>query len=117
LLEDLLAVKDMLRKSWAKGKFQGPGNAVCTVAAVNSVVGMSAGTYTQIPASKQDDPKYHRAGAMILALYTQIYGPDAPTDITVSLAASKIAQFNDSPNVTHDTVLLAVDRAIAELMS
>lgn len=116
LLEDLLAVRSMLRTNWVKGAFQRNGN-LCTVAAVNTVCGLPhVATWTTVPADCTD-PRYVRAGRLILQLYTTVYGPDAPTDITVSEAAARIASFNDHGEVTLDVVLLALDRAVTELMS
>lgn len=115
LLEDLLAVKDILRQGWVKGDFKS-GNTVCTVGAVNTVVGLSVSTWTKVLVNQVEDPKHQRAGALILSLHSAIYGPEAPTNITVSHAAAMIGSFNDDSRVTHDVVLLAVDRAIQELM-
>lgn len=116
LLQDLLAVKDILRQRWLKGGFKGAGGTRCTVAAVNETVGLPEGSFTHVREDQIESEPHARAGRMIFSLYTQIYGPDAPTNITVSQAASKIAHFNDHPSVSHETVCLAVDRAIAELM-
>lgn len=111
LLEDLLALRQRLESpgSWVKN-FGDENNTFCMVAAAEKVTDQHIAFY-DIPQGNED-PKLNRLGRMIVYLYKAIYGPKAPTNITVSAAMSKIAAFNDDYRVNHEVVLLAIDRAI-----
>lgn len=116
LLGDLLRVRETLATNWLKGGFVS-GQSHCIVAAVNATAGVDPNHYTTVREDQVTDPRLVRAGRMIAQIYTAIYGPEAPTDITVSAASGRIARFNDHPTVTKEAVLLAVDRAVAELLA
>lgn len=120
LLEDLLAVRERLARSWLKGGFQS-GQSVCIVAAVNQVAGLSnVANYTRVSVTHTEQEA--RVGRMILAIFEAVYGPEAVTDdLTVSRAAQRVAQFNDSNTpgrvVDKATVLLALDKAIEGVLA
>jgi hypothetical protein len=114
LLEDLQKVRARLDKGWLKGGFEQDGS-VCIMAAVNESLGLPVGTFNR--AYDPADPGDQRLGRVVFQIYTTLYGAGAPTDITVSQAGAKIANFNDSSITTKDAVLLLIDRAIAEIVT
>lgn len=113
LFEDLLALRERLGepKKWTKSWRS--GQAVCLVAACETVTNHKIGPLriTQDNISEDD----LRLGRMIYAVYTALYGPKASTSITLNTAINQIIRFNDSGVSTHEAVLLLLDRAIAGL--
>lgn len=116
LLSDLLEVRQRLAANWLKGGFQ-RGESLCIVAAVNTVAGLTdVATYTRVSTTHTE--REARVGRMIFQIYTTLRGPEATTDqLTVSRACSEIASFNDHPAVEKETVLLLLDRAVAEVLA
>lgn len=109
LLTDLLAVRAKLEASWLKGGWRN-GESVCMVAAVQTTVGTSVGS-TTISVHRTGEPT-QRLGRALAAIYMALYGPHAPTNVTMSQVMHSIIRFNDGA-ATHGSVLLLLDRAIA----
>lgn len=117
LLVDLQALRDHLTDpgKWAKGSF-GQDQTVCIVAGCELVTEHPLGThgFHRLDSTNLSEADL-RLGRMIYAVYVALYGPEADMDVTLSVAMSKIARFNDSPVATHEAVILLLDRAVAEL--
>lgn len=116
LLMDLLAVKARISREngWTQHEFKAVnGQSACLIATCEMITDHKIG-FTILRGSLTE--RDHRLGRMVFAIYVAVYGPEAPTDITLSEAMRKVAQFNDHHNVNKDVVLLALDKAIQYIL-
>lgn len=111
LLADLLAVKAKLTNDWSKGAWQ-QGEKVCLVAAAELAVGLPVGVRKLAAAT--EDTKEVRLGRVLASIYTTLYGPHAPTNITMGQVMNHIIRFNDR-HANHGAVILLLDRAIEQV--
>jgi hypothetical protein len=108
LLTDLLAVRQRLEDKWAKGAWQ-MGDSACLVGTVQLVTDQPVGSIS-LPSGTTDAGQV-RLGRALGAIYMALYGPAAPTNISMKQVMTQIIHFNDNA-ATHGSVLLLVDRAI-----
>lgn len=114
LLVDLMALRERIgdRDKWVKA--WRVGEAVCLVAGCEVVVGLPIGM--KRVSETTEDEREIRLGRMIVALFLTLRGPKAhqhSISQPLSYAMRIIIGFNDNPEVTHEALLMLVDRTIA----